>query len=56
MVCFSTLIAVVVINLTRIKHQRALPWIIKKQLDGKFGEILMLHHVTDSEVGNHLKN
>lgn len=51
MVCFSTLIAVVVINLTRLKHYRALPWIIKKHLDGRFGEILLLHHVTNSEVG-----
>lgn len=50
MVCFSTLIAVIVINLTRLKHQRALPWFIKKQLDGKFGEILLLQHVNDSEV------
>lgn len=50
MVCFSTLISVVVINLTRLKNHRALPWIIKKHLDGKFGELLFLHHINDSEV------
>lgn len=50
MVCFSTLIAVVVINLTRIKHQRALPWTIKKHLDGKLGDFLLLDHINDAEV------
>lgn len=50
MVCFSTLIAVVVINLTRLKHHRALPWIVKKHLDGKLGDILLLDHINDAEV------
>ncbi|XP_055296063.1 acetylcholine receptor subunit alpha-type acr-16-like isoform X2 [Sitodiplosis mosellana] len=49
MVCFSTLISVIVINLTRLKYQRALPWIIKKYLDGKLGDILLLDHIIDSE-------
>lgn len=50
LVCFSTLIAVVVINLTRMKHCKALPYFIKKHLDGKLGEFLLLDHVNDSEV------
>lgn len=50
LVCFSTLIAVVVINLTRLKHYKALPYIIKKHLDGKLGEMLLLDHVNDIEV------
>lgn len=50
LVCFSTLIAVVVINLTRQKHHKALPYIIKKHLDGRLGELLLLDHVDDSEI------
>lgn len=50
MVCFSTLISVCVINLTRLKNHRALPWIIKKHLDGKLGELLLLHYITDTDV------
>lgn len=50
MVCFSTVISVLVINLTRLQHQRALPWIIKKHLDGKLGELLLLDHISDNEV------
>ncbi|XP_031617172.1 acetylcholine receptor subunit alpha-type acr-16-like [Contarinia nasturtii] len=49
MVCFSMLISVIVINLTRLKHQKVLPWIIKKQLDGKLGDFLLLDHVNDTE-------
>lgn len=44
------LISVVVINLTRQKYQKVLPWMIKKHLDGKFGDFLLLDHINETEV------
>lgn len=45
MVCFSTLISVVVINFSRTKHNTAVPWCIKKHLDGPLERFLFLQHI-----------
>lgn len=50
LVCFSTLISVIVINLTRVRTYRPLPQFIKSKLDGKLGDYLLLDLVTEIEV------
>lgn len=45
MVCFSTLIAVLVINMSRTKHNCAVPWYIKKHLDGPLERYLFLQNI-----------
>lgn len=42
LVTFSTLISVIVINLTRYKQDRPVPWVIKKNLDGPIGQFLFI--------------
>lgn len=44
------MVSVLVINLTRMKSHRALPWFIKKHLDGKLGDYLLLDFIADVEV------
>ncbi|KAB0799593.1 hypothetical protein PPYR_07473 [Photinus pyralis] len=43
-VCFSMLISVAVIWLSRTQHTRLLPWVIKKPLTGTLGRVLGLQH------------
>lgn len=46
MVTFSTIISVIVINLTRNKHNRPIPWIIKRNLDGSLGQFLLINRIS----------
>lgn len=45
LVAFSTIISVIVINLTRNKQERPVPWFVKKNLDGQLGQFLMINRV-----------
>lgn len=50
LVCLSTIISTITINLSLIKQPRPLPWIIKKHLDGVLSDCLFLHYIVASEV------
>ncbi|KAF5302237.1 hypothetical protein FQA39_LY10276 [Lamprigera yunnana] len=63
-VCFSMLVSILVIWLSRTRHNRSLPWIIKKPLTGILGRFLGLSHyinetslnmqrVTNEEMRDH---
>lgn len=50
LVCLSTIISTITINLSHIKQPRPLPWIIKKHLDGILSDCLLLHYIVAAEV------
>ncbi|KAF2894306.1 hypothetical protein ILUMI_11868 [Ignelater luminosus] len=43
-VCFSMLVSIIVIWISRTQHHRPLPWIIKRYLTGLLGKLLGLSH------------
>lgn len=54
MAAFSTIISIIVLNISRNKHEYEVPRFIKSHLDGTIGIVLGLHHVYNPPV--HLQN
>ncbi|KAF5292514.1 hypothetical protein FQR65_LT01660 [Abscondita terminalis] len=53
-VCFSMLVSVVVIWMSRTQHNRSIPWIVKKPLTGFLGRLLGLgHYITETPLNSH---
>lgn len=46
MVSFSMIISVIVINLSKTKQAQAVPWYVKRVLDGWFGTALGLKRIS----------